>query len=152
MSCITNDYAECKPEKILQSWDASSDESESNSDSDEEVETITFSTWTREDKKIKKVVKSLDKDEFYKQWQQTVIDRKAHIHRKRVQMESYNNQKAKQEHGEALLHVDYSESYKINNKTKYKVNTLGRHRLAFLRLVFTMLMRRRVLLNVQFMS
>ena len=69
ISCITNDCAECKPEKILESWDASSDESESNSDSDEEVDTITFSTWTREDKKIKKVVKSLDKDEFHKQWQ-----------------------------------------------------------------------------------
>ena len=91
ISCITNDCAECKPEKILESWDASSDESESNSDSDEEVDTITFSTWTREDKKIKKVVKSLDKDEFYKQWQQTVIHLKARIHRKRVQMESYNN-------------------------------------------------------------
>ena len=109
--CIT----ECKPEKILESWDASSDESESNSDSDEEVDTISFSTWTREDNEIKEVVKSLYKDEFYKQWQQTVIDLKPHIHRKRVQMESYNNQKAKLEHGEALLHVDYSKSYK--NKT-----------------------------------
>ena len=44
ISCIANDCAECRPEKIRESWDASSDESESNSDSDEEVDTITFST------------------------------------------------------------------------------------------------------------
>ena len=63
----------------------------------------------------------MDKDEFYRQWQQTVIDLKAHIHRKRVQVESYNKQKPKLEHGEALLQVDYSESYK--NKQQNEIQS-----------------------------
>ena len=63
----------------------------------------------------------MDKDEFYKQWQQTAIDLKAHIHHKRVQVESYNNQKAKLEHGVALLHVDYRGSYK--NKQQNEIES-----------------------------
>ena len=37
---------------------------------------------------------------------------KEHIHRKRVQVESYNSHKDELKKGEALVHVDYSESYK----------------------------------------
>ena len=41
-----------------------------------------------------------------------VIELKEHIHRKRIQVAAYNSCKTDLTQGEAILHVDYSESYK----------------------------------------
>ena len=124
VSCITNKCLECTPHKILQSWDNVSDESEeskSSSDDNDTDDFVPFSTWVRETGKIKKVVKSISKDQFYKDWYQTVGALKEHIHRKRIQVESYNLQKAELKEGEALVHVDYSESYK--NKQQNEIQS-----------------------------
>ena len=66
-------------------------------------------------------MKSISKDQFYKDWYQTVSALKEHIHRKRIQVESYNLQKAELKEGEALVHVDYSESYK--NKQQNEIQS-----------------------------
>ena len=103
----------CTPEKVLESWDVDS-ESDMNSESSENNidDYITFSTWTREKGKIKKVLKSVLSHQFWQDWHQTIANLTEHIHRKRVQVESYNSHKAELKKGEALVHVDYTESYK----------------------------------------
>ena len=115
LNCITNVCEKCSPLEILQTWDTDlsgeSSESESSTKEDE-VDSITFSTWTREEGKIKKILKSLDREQFYQQLHQTVLLLKEHIHRKQVQIECYNKQKTELKEGEAIVHVDYSESYK----------------------------------------
>lgn len=68
--------------------------------------------WSREDKKIKKITKCLGQDEFDGEWERKVIELKEHIHRKRIQAAAYNQCKTGLEQGEAIFHVDYSESYK----------------------------------------
>ena len=79
----TNKCLECTPHKILQSWDNVSDESEeskSSSDDNDTDDFVTFSTWVIETAKIKKVGESISKDQFYKDWYQTVGALKEHIH------------------------------------------------------------------------
>ena len=69
--------------------DSSSESSESES-STEEVDSIIFSTLTREGK-IKKILKSLDRKQFYQQWHQTVLSLK-NIFIGKVHVECYNKQ------------------------------------------------------------
>ena len=44
-------------------------------------------------------------------WVETINNLKRHIYRKNEQVASYNKQKDELKTGEALIHVDYSESY-----------------------------------------
>ena len=119
--CITNECINCTSQKVFDSWDMISDDSEaseSNGDDSDNNDFVTFSMWTREAGKIKKVLKSVSSNQLFQDWNQTVAGLKEHIHRKRVQVESYNRHKAELKKGEALVHVDYSESY---NKTRSRV-------------------------------
>ena len=77
--------------------------------------------WIREDKKIKKVIKSMEEKEFYNVREQMVIELKEHIHRKRMQAAAYNSSKKNLKQGKAIVHVDYSESY--NNKQQDKTQS-----------------------------
>ena len=62
--------------------EASSSESstEGSSSSDEESNEITHTQWTREDGKMKKITKRVTKEMFYRQWEETVVGLKMHIH------------------------------------------------------------------------
>ena len=67
---ISNRCRECSLTKILSGWDeASSSESstEGSSSSDEESDEINHTQWTREDGKIKKIIKHVTKETFYRQ-------------------------------------------------------------------------------------
>ena len=64
---------ECEPTKIIDSWDAdssteSSDGDVNESSDDDEPDNFSFKQWIRQDKKIKKVMKNLEKSEFYDEW------------------------------------------------------------------------------------
>ena len=113
--CITNQCINCTSQKVLDSWDMildDSEASESNTDDSDNNDFVTFSMWTKEAGKIKKVLKSVSSNQLFQDWHHTVAGLKEHIHRKGVQVESYNRHKAELKKGEALVHVDYSESYK----------------------------------------
>ena len=47
---------------------------------------MTHTQWAREDGKMKKITKHVTKETFYRQWEETVVGLKMHIHRKRVQV------------------------------------------------------------------
>ena len=69
-NCISNRCRECSLTKILSGWDeASSSESstEGSSSSDEESDEINHTQWTREDGKIKKIIKHVTKETFCRQ-------------------------------------------------------------------------------------
>ena len=112
-TCMKGSCDHCRPFEILRSWDADdSSSNETNESSDDESDYISFTKRIREDKKIKKATKCLSHQEFYEEWKEMVITLKNHIHRKRVQVTAYNTCKTNLQQGEALVHVDYSESYK----------------------------------------
>ena len=67
--------------------------------------------WQRVDKNIAKINQSLSFDQAIEKWNSAILTIKKHIYRKRKQVASYNQQKLDLKPGEALIHVDYSESY-----------------------------------------
>ena len=81
------------------------------SDFDEEKKTISFLNWQRVDKYIAKINQSLLFDQAIEKWNSTILTIKKQIYRKRKQVASYNQQKLDLKPGQALIHVDYSESY-----------------------------------------
>ena len=81
------------------------------SSDDDEPDSFSFKQWICQDKK-KKVMKNLEKSEFYDEWQKMVLELKEHIHRKQIQSSAYNACKTDLVPGEALIHIDYSEFYK----------------------------------------
>ena len=115
--CMKDICEECEPTKIIDSLDAdssteSSDGHVNEPSDDDEPDSFSFKQWIRQDKKIKKVMKNLEKSEFYDEWEKMVLELKEHIHRKRIQASAYNACKIDLAPGEALIHIDYSESYK----------------------------------------
>ena len=66
-------------------------------------------------------MKNLEKSEFYNEWEKKVLELKQHIHRKRIQASVYNACKIDLASGEALIHIDYSDSYK--NKQQDKIQS-----------------------------
>ena len=85
--------------KIIQSWDADSLSSvseidPSESSHDDESDYISVTMGTHQDKKIKNVTKCSMQKEYYNNWEQMVIELKEHIHRKRMQVATYNSCKA----------------------------------------------------------
>ena len=66
-------------------------------------------------------MKNLEKSEFYNEWEKMVLDLKEHIHRKRIQASAYNACKIDLAPGEALIHIDYSESYE--NKQQHEIQS-----------------------------
>ena len=57
-------------------------------------------------------MKNSEKSEFYDEWKKIELELKEHVHRKRIQASAYNACKIDLAPGEALIHNDYSESYK----------------------------------------
>ena len=80
-------------------------------DFDNKKEVVEFSQWNRVDKYIAKSGQSLPFDQAIEKWNSTLSATKKHIHRKRKQVNSYNEQKTNLKPREVLIHVDYSESY-----------------------------------------
>ena len=109
--CMNNVCETCQPSKVYGSWHVESSSS-NESETDDTPDSVSFTMWSREDKKIKKITKCLGQDEFDGEWERKVIELKEHIHRKRIQAAAYNQCKTGLEQGEAIFHVDYSESYK----------------------------------------
>ena len=63
-------FEECAPTKIVDSWDAdssteSSDGDVNESSDDDEPDDFSFKQWIRQDKKIKKMMKNIEKSKFY---------------------------------------------------------------------------------------
>ena len=88
---------------------------------EEEKTTISLLNWQRVDKNFAKINQSLSFDQDIEKWNSTILTIKKHIHQKRKQVASYNQQKLDLKPGEALIHVDYSESY--NNSQQDEVQS-----------------------------
>ena len=95
------------------------------SDFDEEKATISFLNWQRVDKSIAKINQSLTFDQAIEKWNSTILTIKKHIYRKRKQVASYNQQKLDLKPGEALIHVDYSESYSNSQQDEVQSTYFG---------------------------
>ena len=67
--------------------------------------------WQRVDANIAKIHKSLSFDQAVEKWNSAILTITEHIYRKRKQAASYNQQELDLKPGEALIHVDYSESH-----------------------------------------
>ena len=85
------------------------------SDFKADVDLISFLQRKRVEKKIVKVNHTMPFGQVIPKWAETISNLKRHIYRKREQVASYNKQKDELKAGEALIYVDYSESY---NNTK----------------------------------
>ena len=81
------------------------------SDFPEEKKTIPFLNRQRVEKNIAKINQSLLFDQSIEKWNSAILTIKKHIYQKREQVASYNQQKSDLKPGEALIHVDYSQSY-----------------------------------------
>ena len=78
---------------------------------DEEKKPMLFFNWQRVYKNIAKINGSLPFDQAIEKWNSTILTFDKHIYQKRKQVVSYNQQKLDLKPGEALIHVDHSESY-----------------------------------------
>ncbi|XP_066932919.1 glutamic acid-rich protein-like [Clytia hemisphaerica] len=133
MTCINSTCGECNGIKILNGWNENeksdeseeSDDSEENDDSEESENeeatskkggskpTFVYKAWVRENHKIKKTTVTKEtRDELFKDWETSLATLKKHIHRKREQHAAYVAMKENIEPGTAIIHVDYSESYR----------------------------------------
>ena len=81
------------------------------SDFKADVDLISFLQWQRVEKKIVKVNQTIPFGQVIPKWVQPISNLKRHMYRKREQVASYDKQKDELKAGEALIHVDYSESY-----------------------------------------
>ena len=81
------------------------------SDFKPDVDLISFSQWERVEKNIVKVNQTMPIGQVIPKWVDTITNLKIHIHRKREQVSNYKKQKDELKTGEALIHVDYRESY-----------------------------------------
>ena len=80
------------------------------SDFKADVDLISFLQWQRVEKKIVKVNQTIPFGQVIPIWVQPISNLKRHMYRKREQVASYDKQKDELKAGEALIHVDYSES------------------------------------------
>ena len=74
------------------------------------VDLISFLQRQRVEKKIVKVNQTMSFGQVIPKWVETISNLKRHIYSKCEQVASYNKQKNELKTGEALIHVDYSES------------------------------------------
>ena len=72
---------------------------------------VSFLQWQRVERKIVKVNQTMPFYQVIPKSVETISNLKRHIYKTREQVASYNNQKDELKTGEALIHVDYSESY-----------------------------------------
>ena len=63
--------------------------------------------------------------EYYNNWEQMVIELKEHIHRKRMQVATYNSCKADLKQNQTILHVDYRKSHKNKQQDEIQSAYLG---------------------------
>ena len=80
-----------------------------------DVDLIFILQWQRVEAKIVKFYQTKPFCQVIPRWVETISNLKKHIYKKREKVASYNKQKDELKTGEALIHVDYSESY---NNTK----------------------------------
>ena len=73
---------------------------------------VEYFEWPKVDRKVKKVVKSVDAEDAIELFNEQVKILKAHIFVKRTQNPHYNRLKENLKTNEFIIHVDYSENYK----------------------------------------
>ena len=85
-ACIESTCENCNVMAILNDWE--SDESEEfSSEEDETPSTFTYKAWIRENNKIQKTTVTKNSfDEFYHDWEISVLALKKHMYRKREQV------------------------------------------------------------------
>ena len=97
--CILGNCPEClKPWLSLSNFKA-------------DVDVISFLQWQPLEKKIVKVNRTMLFGQVILKWVETIRTLKRHIYRKCEQVASSNKHKDELKTGEALMHVDFSESY-----------------------------------------
>ena len=107
--CILGNCPEClKPWLSLSNFKA-------------DVDVISFLQWQRLERKIVKVNRTMLIGQVILKWVETIRTLKRHIYRKCEQVASSNKQKDELKTGEALIHVDFSESY--NNTQQDKIQS-----------------------------
>ena len=92
---------------------------------DEEKKTMSFMNWQRVDKNIGKINQTLPFGQAIEKWNSTILTIKTHIYRKRKQVASYKQWKLDLKPGEALIYVDYSESYSNSKQDEVQCAYFG---------------------------
>ena len=101
-------------------------------ESDDSNNLVSFYRWETPDKHITKIQIREPFEEAAARFKKSIISFKSHIYSKRVQNPHYNLVKGLLDHAQILVHVDYAESTRTPNKTRFKVLTLETPLLAFL--------------------
>ena len=78
------------------------------SDSETNGSSVSYYKWCRREKKIQKMLLTIDQGDAVEQWNESITNLKQHIYRKRVQAAEFNTIKENLQEAEVLLQVDYS--------------------------------------------
>ena len=79
---------------------------------------VQYYEWAKVDRKVKKVVKSVNVEEAIELFNEQIKILKAHIFVKRTQNTHYNPLNENLKTNEFIIHVDYSENYKDKEENK----------------------------------
>ena len=78
----------------------------------DDLENVEYYKWAKVDRRVKKVVRSVDVEEAIELFNEQVKFLKAHIFVKRIRNSCYNRLKENLKTIEFIIHVDYSKTYK----------------------------------------
>ena len=78
----------------------------------DDLEDVEYYKWAKVDRRVKKVVRSVDIEEAIELFNEQVKYLKAHNFVKRIQNSCYNRLKENLKTNEFIIHVDYSKTYK----------------------------------------
>ena len=78
----------------------------------DDCDDVEYYEWAKVDRKVKKVVKSVDIEETIQLFNEQVKTLKAHFFVKRMQNTDYNRLRENLKTNEFIIHVDYRENYK----------------------------------------
>ena len=95
-----------------------------DTDAINDCETIAFYIWKKRDKYYEKVLCEQTGEEIYNMLETQIDEIREHYYRKHTQYATYQAQRDEPEEGEVVIHVDYSENFKKNNKMRYKQGTM----------------------------
>lgn len=131
--CMLGSCQQCSiPKKFNENHDETSSSSTSSNDSDnddsssnEESEHVTYSKWTRVEKKIQKITVTEEREDCINSWKESLKSLKQHIYRKRAQASVLIETKNNLQEGDVLMQVDYSESYKNNEQDEIQSAYFG---------------------------
>lgn len=118
-ACMNGLCEDCETPITWMQFGTDTDENEIESE-------VSFYKWTKLEGKTQKVVISLEKEEAWHQWCESVAGLKEHIHRKRSQVGYYNEVKNELQKNECIVHVDYSESYCNKQQAEIQTAYFGR--------------------------